>query len=117
MNEDSKFGPWRSEAKHATSRSWRLPAIFVLNILKYFLYKPEPEVFKILNHHKCLGYLVPLHLNTSYVMGLRQLCKCLTQCRERLETSESDVYRRQSLASKVDPCTARDSSTTQLAIL
>ena len=27
QTQDSKFEPWRSEAEHATSRSWRLPTI------------------------------------------------------------------------------------------
>ena len=60
--------------------------------------------FSIGNHHKCL-FLV--HLNT-YVMGLRPLHIFLVlQCGDRLQTSESDVYKRQILTSKVDLRTVR----------
>ena len=37
-----------------------------------FLYKSKNFFFSIWNHHKCLSYLFPLHLNT-YVMGLQSL--------------------------------------------
>ena len=47
----------------------------------------EIEVFSILNHHKCISYLFPLHLNT-YVIGLD-----INICGNRLYAPESDVYR------------------------
>ena len=42
QTQDSKFEPWRSEAEHATSRSWRLPTILTFprgwgrNIISFF---------------------------------------------------------------------------------
>ena len=46
--------------------TWPLRRLNVfIQIKKHFL--------SIWNHHKCLSYLFPLHLNT-YVMGLRSLC-------------------------------------------
>ena len=54
----------------------------------------------ILNHHKCLGQLFLINLNT-YVMGLRPLEIFL------LLQSESDVCRRQILTTKVDPRAVR----------
>ena len=63
--------------------------------------------FAIWNHHNCLSQLFPIHLNT-YVMGLRPLeIFLLLQCGDRLQSSESDVYRRQILTTKVDPRTVR----------
>ena len=48
-----------------------------------------------------------IHLNT-YVMGLRPLeIFLLLQCEDRLWSSESDVYRRQILTTKVDPRAVR----------
>ena len=56
------------------------------------------------NHHKCLSYLFLIHLNT-YVMGLRPLEICLLlHCWYRLQTSESDVYRRQTKVRIVLTC-------------
>ena len=74
------------------------------NNAELFLYKPwKPKVFSIWNHHKCLSFLFPLHLNT-YVMGLRPLeIFQFFQCGDRLYTSESDVYGRQILTIKVKP--------------
>ena len=76
--------------------------------LKYFcMNHGDQRFFSILNHHKCLRLIFPLHLNT-YVMGLQQLeIFSLLQCGERLKMSESDVYRRQILTTKVDPRAVR----------
>ena len=53
--------------------------------------------FSILNHHKCLRQLFPIHLNT-YVMGLRPLeIFLLLQCGDR----------RQIWTTKVDPRAVR----------
>ena len=49
-----------------------------------FLYKPRDQIFFKSNHHKCLSYLFPLHLNTYiYVMGLRPLQNVALQVREQ----------------------------------
>ena len=54
-----------------------------------------------------LNVFFPLHLNT-YVMGYGHYKFVLFfQCVDQLQTSESDVYRRQNLMSKVDPRTER----------
>ena len=64
-------------------------------------------VFSIWNYHKCLSYLFLIPLNT-YVMSPRTWYIFLVlQCGNRLQTSESDVYRRQILTSKVDPRAVR----------
>ena len=57
------------------------------------------------NHHNCLSWLFLIHLNT-YIMGLRPLeIFLILQRRDRLWSSESDVYyRRQILTTKVDAC-------------
>ena len=58
-------------------------------------------VFSILKHHKCLNKRFLIHLNTD-VMGLWSLeIFLLSQCAYRLQSSESDVYRRQILTTKV----------------
>ena len=45
----------------------------------------------------------PIHLNT-YVMSLLPVeIFLILECGDRLKTSESDVYRRQILTTKVDP--------------
>ena len=59
--------------------------------------------WSISNHHKWLSQLFPLHLNT-YGMGLwRYTFSNSFSVRDRLYTSESDVYRRQIMTCKVDP--------------
>ena len=59
------------------------------------------------NHHKCFSQLFLIHLNT-YVMGLQPLeIFSLLQFRDRLKSSESDVYRRQILTTEVDPRAVR----------
>ena len=56
---------------------------------------------------KIVKKLFLIHLNT-YVMGLRPLeIFLLLQCGDRLHSSESDVYRRQILMTKVYPRTVR----------
>ena len=70
----------------------------------------DPKCFySVWNQRKCLFQLFPIHLNTyMYVMGLRPLeIFLLSQCGYLLWTSESDVYRRQILTSKVDPRAVR----------
>ena len=56
QTQDSKFGPWRSEAEHATSRSRRLPTILTFtrgwgrNIFCFFSNRrdrePNPELWR-----------------------------------------------------------------------
>ena len=79
-----------------------------LTTLKYFCKNLETKVFfSIWNHHECLSWLFPRHLNT-YVLGLRSLeIFQFFQCGDRLYTSESDVYRRQILTYKDGPRTER----------
>ena len=66
-----------------------------------FLFKPRYQRF--FSNHKCLSYLIPIHLNTS-VTGLRTLeIFQFFQRGDRLYTSESDVYRRRILMYKDGP--------------
>ena len=84
-------------------RRCELLLFLTLEVLKYIWTNHiDQSVFLIWNHHKCLTWLFPTHLNT-YARGLRPLWIFLIlKCGQRLYTSESDVYRRQILTSKVD---------------
>ena len=79
-----------------------------------FSYKPcrPKRFFSIWNHHKCLSYLFPLHMNT-YVMGLRPLeIFLLLQRGDRLYTSVSDVWRRLIMTYKNGSGTVRNEPST-----
>ena len=65
--------------------------------------------FSVWNHHKCLIQVFPIHLNT-YDMGLRPLWIFILlyfYLRDPHLSSESGIYRRQILTTKVDPRTVR----------
>ena len=83
--------------------------------LIFFIKTLETKGFiSICNRHKCLIHLFLIRLNT-YVMGLRPLeIYFLLQCGDRLYTSESDVYRRQILTTKVDPRAVRVNKVTDI---
>ena len=78
-----------------------------LTALQYFCADHRNQrVFSIWNH-KCLSQLFSLYLNT-YFMGLLPLYFFnFSQHRDRLQASESDVYRRQNLTPEIGPRTER----------
>ena len=80
-----------------------------LKALKYSIQTTwRPKCFSIWNQHKCLSSFrfisIPMLWSSVIIIIL------LFQCEDRLQTSESDVYRRQILTSKVDPRPGRVNS-------
>ena len=61
--------------------------------------------FSVWNHHKCLIHFILIHLNTGLWYGYTSIINNFTLTGDRLQSSESDVHRRQILTSIVYPRT------------
>ena len=95
---------WQHTTSESFAQRW---ALTLKRWIIFFINYENQSVFSIWKHHKCLTQLSLIHLNT-YVMGLRPLeIFLLLQRGDRLQSSESDVYRRQILTTKVDPRAVR----------